>query len=173
MEMSNNENLKEAYNAIVDYHNNIIQNRFVVAGLFLAANGFLAGGYLQTHEPLYQITLITLSLILTFICYMLEVRNRQLADNLWDRGRKLEMSLGLNEDQGFFALLEKQPIGPKYYKGQVRKTEASKKEQKIVSHTNMIFTLYLAVCIFWLIMLGSLFVNWLIVLGKYLVGIVI
>ena len=41
------EDERVVYSAIVDYHNNLVQMRFTVVGLFLAANGFLASGYFQ------------------------------------------------------------------------------------------------------------------------------
>ena len=44
---TNADAIKAAYAAIGAYHNSLVQTRFTIAGLFLAANGLLAGGFSQ------------------------------------------------------------------------------------------------------------------------------
>lgn len=45
------ENLSAGYSSIVGYHNNLMQIRFTVAGLSVAADGFLASAFFQTGSP--------------------------------------------------------------------------------------------------------------------------
>ena len=77
------ENLNAGYDGIVDYHNNLVQIRFTVAGLSIAADGFLASALFNTSAPLFsKIIISVLGIILTFICGMLEIRTFQLLNKL-------------------------------------------------------------------------------------------
>lgn len=139
-----NKNVGMAYQAIVDYHNNLVQIRFTVAGLFLVANGVLATGIFQpSPSRLTWYALPILGMFLAIICLILEVRTYQLLKNLGDRGIKLEEYLGLNEDQGFFYLMRDQPIDPRLFKG--------------ASHTIGFILLYTTICLVWLVIF-SIFV---------------
>jgi hypothetical protein len=147
------DDVRAAYAAVVDYHNNLVQMRFTVAGLFLAANGFLASGFFQSSlSALPRSALPILGLILTAICWLLEVRTYQLLENLGVRGNDLEKSLGLNEDQGFFSIMAHQPIGPRLLPTRLRLPQ-NRGVRSIFSHSVGIGLLYIIIGLFWLIML--------------------
>ena len=74
--------IRAAYSAVVDYHNGLVQTRFTVAGLFFAANGFLALGVFQQSVPaLLRVILSALGVGLAVICLLLELRTYQLVEN--------------------------------------------------------------------------------------------
>ncbi|MFZ5822501.1 MAG: hypothetical protein ACOYYJ_21630 [Chloroflexota bacterium] len=147
------DDLRASYSAIVDYHNNLVQTRFNVAGLFLAANAFLASGFFQRDQNTFpKYTLPTLGLVLTIICWLLELRTYQLLSNLGTRGLELEAELHIAEQHGFFALMRTQPIEPRLL---ILRHRLGKGRfiRFIVSHSFGIGALYLAVGIFWVIAL--------------------
>ena len=145
------ENLSAGYSGIVDYHNNLVQIRFTVAGLSIAADGFLASALFNTSVPLFsKIIISVLGIILTFICGMLEIRTFQLLNRLLKGGYELEKTLGLEEDQGVFSILMQNQIVP-WFVSQSRKGSA-KRGKFIFSHSVMFGLLYLSVFIFWLTM---------------------
>jgi hypothetical protein len=53
------ENLTAGYSSIVDYHNTLVQIRFTVAGLSIAADGFLASALFQADSPVVSKILST------------------------------------------------------------------------------------------------------------------
>lgn len=149
----NFENLGAGYSGIVDYHNNLVQIRFTVAGLSVAADGFLASAFFQTDSvALSRIIISTLGIVLTFICGMLEIRTFQLLNRLAEGGYGIEKDLGLNEEQGVFSILRHNQIIPRFMNKPPRGSKRMKKPF-IFSHTVMFGMLYLCVFIFWLTML--------------------
>ncbi len=147
------EDLTAGYTSIVDYHNTLVQVRFTVAGLSIAADGFLASAIFQTDSPTFSKILIsTLGIILTFICGMLEIRNLQLLMKLLKSGYEIEKILGLNEEQGVFSILMQSQIVPRLLR---KRTKASAKRENgfVFSHSVMFGLLYLCIFIFWLAML--------------------
>jgi hypothetical protein len=148
------QDLSAGYNGIVDYHNNLVQIRFTVAGLSIAADGFLASAIFQTGTPFVSRILISiLGVVLTFICGMLEIRTYQLLTKLLKDGYALEKKLGLNEEQGLFSILMQNQIVPRFLSRSSQAT--TKRWQKIIfSHSVMFGLLYVCIFIFWLIMIG-------------------
>ncbi|HCC78019.1 MAG: hypothetical protein A2X25_00350 [Chloroflexi bacterium GWB2_49_20] len=147
------ENLSTGYNGIVDYHNNLVQIRFTVAGLSIAADGFLASALFQTGSLMFSKILISiLGVVLTFICGMLEIRTYQLLNELLKGGYALEKILGLNEEQGLFSILMHAQIVPRFLSKPL-KGSAKREKKFIFSHSVMFVLLYVCVFIFWLIML--------------------
>jgi len=147
------EDLRATYAAVVDYHNNLVQVRFTVAGLFLAANGFLAAGFFQScvSSPT-RAALPILGIVLAAICWLLEVRTYQLLDNLGAQGLELEGSLGLDKSLGFFSLLAHQPIGPRLLLTRLR-LPTNRGVRYFVSHSFGLGLLYTLIALFWLAML--------------------
>lgn len=145
------DDLRASYGAIVDYHNNLVQMRFNVAGLFLAANAFLASGFFQTGaSSLPWFALPVLGILLAGICWLLELRTYQLLDNLADRGVHIERLLGISTAHGFFALMRSQAIGPRLLITRLR-IPPIKSVRYIVSHSFGIGLLYGVVAAFWTI----------------------
>ena len=110
-----NNNLRAVYNAIIDYHNNLVQTRFTVASLVLAAHGFLAIGFFQNSCEDWSRTLIPiLGIFLVIIFWIMEIRTHCLLKNLGKRGKKIEKILDIERKYGFFSLMKKQPLGPQF-----------------------------------------------------------
>lgn len=146
------ENLIAGYTGIVDYHNNLVQIRFIVAGLSITADGFLAAALFNASAPLFsKIIISALGIILTSICGMLEIRTFQLLNELLKGGYELEKTFGLNEDQGVFSILMQNQIDPRFINKSPK--GAVKSEKFIFSHTIMFGLLYVCIFIFWLIIL--------------------
>jgi len=68
------------------------------------------------------------------------------------RGHDLEASLGLQQSQGFFSLMERQPIGPRLPLTRLR-LPANRVVRYLVSHSFGIGLLYTLIGLFWLMML--------------------
>jgi hypothetical protein len=147
------DDVRAAYTAVVDYHNNLVHMRFTVAGLFLAANGFLASGFFQSSVcALARAALPVLGMVVAAICWLLEVRTYQLLENLGKRGHDLEESLGLQHSQGFFSLMEHQSIAPRLLLTRLR-LPANRVVRYLVSHSFGLGLLYTLIGLFWLVML--------------------
>jgi hypothetical protein len=147
------EELSTGYNGIVEYHNNLVQIRFTVAGLSVAADGFLASAFFQTGSPEFSRMLISiLGLILTFICGMLELRTLQLLMRLLKAGYELEKTMALGEDQGVFSVLTHSQIVPRFLR-KASKMPAGQESRFVFSHSVMFWLLYLCIFVFWTIML--------------------
>jgi hypothetical protein len=147
------ENISTGYSSIVDYHNNLVQIRFTVAGLSVAADGFLASAFFQTGSPEFSKILISiLGLILTFICGMLELRTLQLLMRLLKAGYALEKIMELGEDQGVFSVLMQSQIVPRFLR-KASKMPAGQESKFVFSHSVMFWLLYLCIFVFWTIML--------------------
>ena len=153
------EDLSTGYSGIVDYHNNLVQIRFTVAGLSIAADGFLAGAFFQTDAVvLSRIIISILGLVLTLICGMLEIRTFQLLKKLLKGGYEIEKKLGLNEEQGVFSILMQTQILPRFLNKTLKRP--AKREGKFVfSHSVMFGLLYVCIFIFWLTMLIFVFLK--------------
>jgi hypothetical protein len=150
---TNSEEFSTGYNGIVDYHNSLVQIRFTVAGLSIAADGFLAGALFQANSPmLSQIIVSILGVVLTFICGMLEIRTYQLLNKLLRAGYAIEKNFGLNEEQGLFSILTHSQIMPRFL-SKTSKVSAKNANRFAFSHSVMFGLLYLCIFIFWLIML--------------------
>lgn len=146
------EHLSAGYNGIIDYHDSLVQIRFTVAGLSIAADGFLASAFFQTDSAiLSKIIIAILGLVLTFICGMLEIRTFQLLMKLLKGGYELEKVFGLKEDQGMFSILMQNQLAPRFISKPLK--GSAKRQKFIFSHSVMFGLLYVCVFIFWLLML--------------------
>jgi hypothetical protein len=153
------ENLNTGYSSIVDYHNNLVQIRFTVAGLSVAADGFLASAFFQTGSPEFSRILIAiLGLILTFICGMLELRTLQLLMKLLKAGYALEKTMGLGADQGVFSVLMQSQIVPRFLK-KFSNAPADQENRFVFSHSVMFWFLYICIFVFWAIMIILVFLK--------------
>lgn len=153
------EDLSAGYSGIVDYHNNLVQIRFTVAGLSIAADGFLASAFFQTDSVvLSRIIISILGIVLTFICGMLEIRTFQLLNKLLKGGYEIEKILGLNEEQGMFSILMQTQVLPRFLSKPLKRP-AKWGGKFIFSHSVMFGMLYVCVFIFWLTMLLFVFLK--------------
>ena|SRR3972149_5213920 len=86
---------KEVYRSVVDYHNSLVLMRFTVAGLYLAGSAFLINALFCNTQPCWgtKITVCFMGLLLTLIVFIIEVRTRCLLKNLGEFGIKIEEKL--------------------------------------------------------------------------------
>jgi len=165
-------NLSTIYDAIVGYHNTLVQVRFTIAGLYLAATGFLVNSWFSTVNQKSNYILIPfLGISLTLICWLLEVRTKHLLKNLGERGIMIEKRMYLDYI-GFFELMGHQPFPAQwpFKKSDIPSSEFSK---CIVSHTFGFNLIYVVILIFWIVifftssvvlfLIGTLF-NWIVFL---------
>jgi len=77
------DNLRTEYTALSSYFNTVISFRFTTIGLYLAAVGFIVSGSISTEKAF-------LLLGLSFILWLMDLRNRTLFYNLAERGMQIE-----------------------------------------------------------------------------------
>ncbi len=85
------ENLRTEYAAVHEYHGQLVNSRFTIAGLYVAAIGFLAGAVLgrDTAWPA-RASGSVFALWLTLCLWILELRSRALFENIAHRAIEIE-----------------------------------------------------------------------------------
>lgn len=150
---TSSDDLRAIYAATTNYHVGLVQVRFSVVGLFLAANGFLAIGFFQPGESTVgRIALPVIAFLITFIFYMLEVRNFHIIENLDRLGRDLEKRMGVAEEMGFFSLMSNMKVGALLIPTLIR-LRVQKNVYTIFSHSFWISMIYILIGLFWALML--------------------
>jgi hypothetical protein len=135
------ETLRTVFDAIVDYHNNMTQTRFTIAGLYIAATGFLASSWFSgSVRKEFFILIPIVGFFFTVICWLLEFRTRHLLDNVGRKGIAIERLLGVR--RGFFARMETQPYS-------IKLPFDGPKIRYTVGHTLSLNLLYAITSIFW------------------------
>ncbi len=145
-------NFMATYKIIVKSHNALVQVRFTVAGLYLAATGFLVNSWFSIdHQRFFYFIIPMLGIILAVSCWLLEIRTNQLLKNFLDRGYKIEGLMKVNPEIGFFELMTKQPRGPTipFIDKEISPPKVSRKY--IVSHSIGFSLLYSAILAFWVL----------------------
>lgn len=140
------------YDAIVSYHNTLVQIRFAVASLFIAAVAFLVAalvGDMKWHG--HSVLLPIVGMVITGVAWIIELRTTQLLDNLAALGREME-DAGLVKGKGFFHLMVgPQPIGVRWplrtYKAPPQ--NQNRTVRRLISHSFALNTVYLVFAIFW------------------------
>jgi hypothetical protein len=143
-------NTNVTYESIVSYHNTLVQIRFAVASLFIAAVAFLVAalvGDMKWHG--HKVLLSIVGLVVTAVAWIIELRTTQLLDNLAARGRELEEKANCS---GFFHLMTvPQPIGVRWplrsYKEPPKNENSA--ARRLISHSFALNTVYLVFVIFW------------------------
>jgi hypothetical protein len=138
----------------VDYHNSLVQTRFTIAGLYIAATGFLASSWFATlgrqRSGTYWLIPL-LGVILTLACWLLEIRTYQLLRNLGSTGEKIEDKLKIQHALRFFApLMSFQKVRP-WLPFTSRELPEWKigKDRHLVSHSFGLNILYASIFLFW------------------------
>lgn len=103
------------HRACVDYHTALVNSRFTIAGLYVAAAGFVAGAAFKDEITWdFRAGISLLATWLTLCLWILELRSRALFTNLAQRGIEIERSIwGLTGERamvGFFTRQHKPPI---------------------------------------------------------------
>lgn len=144
--------LRMIFAAIVDYHTSLVQTRFAIAALYLAATGFLASSWFNGATGQRSSVLIPiLGMFFTLVCWGLEIRTVQLMRNLARKGMAVERLLGLR--RGFFALMRKQPFA-------ARLPFRGPEIRPWLSHTLSLNALYAATSAFWFVVLEWRALDW-------------
>ena len=148
------DDLLAIYSAFVDYHNNLVHMRFTVAGLYLAASGFLVGALFSGRDWCgTKLSVTLLGLALTAIAWLLEIRTYCLLENLAKKGIQIEKKLQLGGISGFFELMSDQPLSPRLPFIRIRLTRCPKLVRYVVSHSLGLDLLYFCLAMFWFLTL--------------------
>jgi hypothetical protein len=167
--METTETWRAVYDAIVDYHNNLVHMRFTVAGLYIAATGFLANSWFgDQRQPQAILSIPILGITLTLICLLLEKRTTQLLENLDERGLRIERRKRVGSRIGFFALMKEQELEASLPFIRPRRHEPSRAQRLepptrlqrallrvrhyFISHTFGLDMLYVSILAFWISM---------------------
>ncbi|MBM3212678.1 hypothetical protein FJZ33_10685 [Candidatus Poribacteria bacterium] len=165
------EDIRSEYASIVNYHTSLVGSRFTIAGLFVAASGFLISAIFNKDASwLMRLGISTLALWLTICLWILELRSRCLYNNVAHRGIEIEHRYwGLTGKEwysGFFSRQYKEPptlddkaeeIPPRPEPDRPRLGWAKKPLplfiSKRISHSMGLYLLYAGSGVFWIIVL--------------------
>ena len=85
------ENLRMEYSAVFNYHNDLVKSRFTIAGLYMAAMGFVAGAVFKSDSTLIgQLVGSMFGWWMALCLWIIELRSRCLYTNLAHRGIDIE-----------------------------------------------------------------------------------
>jgi len=85
------ENLRMEYSAVVNYHNDLVKSRFTIAGLYIAAIGFVAGAVFKENSTLIgQLVGSMFAWWIALCLWIVELRSRSLYTTLAHRGKDIE-----------------------------------------------------------------------------------
>lgn len=108
------EDIRAEYSAITSYHTSLVTSRFTIAGLYVAAIGFIASAVLSNGATDFAKIFGSLFAIWLTIClWILELRSRCLYGNVAHRGIEIEHEYwglkGQSWYRGFFSRQYKEP----------------------------------------------------------------
>jgi len=85
------DNIRTEYESVVEYHGSTVSSRFTIAGLYVAAIGFIASAvFAENATWLARVVGPALAWWLTVCIWILELRSRALYTNLAHRGIDIE-----------------------------------------------------------------------------------
>jgi hypothetical protein len=170
------EDIRSEYAAVVEYHGSTVSSRFTIAGLYVAAIGFIAAAVLDKDAAwLTRAGGSALAWWLTACLWILELRSRALYTNLAHRGIEIEHRqwglVGKEWYDGFFSRQYKEaptaeadslgvPEKPGWDRPKIAwmKKPLSEKVSRFISHSWGFDLLYAGSWLFWSIVLAvSLF----------------
>lgn len=174
--ISEPDDIRAEYAAVVEYHGSTVSSRFTIAGLYVAGIGFIASAVLDKDAVwLARAGGSALAWWLTVCLWILELRSRALYTNLGHRGIDIEHRrwglVGREWYEGFFSRQYKEPPTADSEKSDVpaqpgwdrpkiawMKKPLSEKASRLISHSWGFDLLYGGSWIFWTVALGvSLF----------------
>jgi len=108
------EDVRAEYEAVLSYHTALVNSRFTIAGLYVAAVGFLASAIFNKDVTwVGRAAASGLACWLTLCLWVLELRSRALYTNLAQRGIDIEHRywnlVGNDWYQGFFSRQYREP----------------------------------------------------------------
>jgi len=162
------EEARAEHKACVDYHTALVNSRFTITGLYVAAMGFLASAlFKQDVDWSMRAAGSILACWFTICLWILELRSRALFTNIAHRGIEIERRYwGLTEKElqsGFFSRQHKTPLKHDEEKATQAYRRAnpdrpylgwsnkplSTKISRFISHSLGLDLLYLGGLIFW------------------------
>jgi len=108
------EEARAEYSACVGYHTALVNTRFTILGLYIAAMAFIAGAVFTPDISLdFRAAISLLACLLTVCVWILELRSHSLVTDIAYRGTEIERNYwklnGENSNSGFFSRQHKLP----------------------------------------------------------------
>ncbi len=162
------EDIRQEYSAVVGYHSFLVNSRFTIAGLYVAAIGFLAGAVLANDTTwITRACGSALASWITLSLWIIELKSRALLTNVAHRGIDIEHQYWdlVNNKwyDGFFSRQYKEPPKHDYENDKAArymepdrpifgwfKKPISHKFAKYISHSMGLDLLYAGSGVFWL-----------------------
>lgn len=172
-EDQSSDNARTEYNAVAKFHSALLNSRFTIAGLYVAAIGFF-GGALIKPEITWGVRAIgaTFAIWLTLCLWILELRTRAIFSNIVHRGIEIEHEVWNLVDEnwytGFFSRQYKEPPNWNHTDPLPRRLDPdrptlgwglrpmSPKLSRLINHSMGLDLLYAGSSFFWL---GTLIIS--------------
>jgi hypothetical protein len=175
------DNLRIEYSAVVNYHNDLVKSRFTIAGLYIAAIGFVVGAVFKESSTITcQLICSMFACWIAFCLWIIELRSRGLYTSLAMRGKDIEHRhwnlTGPDWYEGFFSRQHKEKPAqneieyagnvsekPEYDRMKIAWMQNKLPESicKYISHSWGFDLLYAGTGLFWFIMFIVSFVKFL------------
>jgi hypothetical protein len=148
------ETLRTIHDEITHMYAALARMRFTIAGLYLAATGFLASTWfagLRGGISASYYLIPALGFVVTLICWLMEVRTLQLILNLEHKGAQVEQRLKVDGKLTLFMMRAGYPLPPRL--PFTARLPVPKLLQRFASHSFGLNALYASVAVFWILAL--------------------
>ena len=148
------ETLRTMFSAINHSYAALARMRFTIAGLYLAATGFLASSWFSSagdRRSFAYYLIPALGFVVTLICWLLEIRTFQLIMNLEHKGAQIETKLNLDGNLTIFMMRGGYPLQPRV--PFTARRSVPRVLQRFVSHSFGLNALYASIAGFWVLAL--------------------
>jgi hypothetical protein len=148
------ETLRTLIDIITHMYAGLARMRFTIAGLYLAATGFLASSWFAGVRDGFSASyylIPALGFVVTLICWLLEIRTFHLILNLEDKGAKVEKKLSVDGKLTLFMMRGGYPLPPRLPFSARR--PVPKSLHRFVSHSFGLNALYASIAAFWVLAL--------------------
>ena len=148
------ETLRTIHDEITRMYSALAQMRFTIAGLYLAATGFLASAWFAglrdgITSAFYLIP--ALGFVVTLVCWVMEIRTFHLILNLEHKGAEAEQRLHVDGKLTLFMMRAGYPLPPRL--PFTTRRSVPKILQRFVSHSFGLNALYASIAAFWVLAL--------------------
>ena len=150
-----NDTLRTIHDEITRMYSALAQMRFTIAGLYLAATGFLASAWfagLRDGITSAYYLIPALGFVVTLACWLMEIRTFHLILNLEHKGAEAEQRLRVDGKLTLFMMRSGYPLQPRL--PFTAKLAVPKALQRFVSHSFGLNTLYASIAAFWVLALA-------------------
>ena len=146
--------LRTILTAITHEYAALARMRFTIAGLYLAATGFLAStwfaGLSDGISSRYYL-IPALGFVVTLVCWLMEIRTLQIIQNLENKGAAIEKRLNVDGKLTLFMMSGGYPVPPKV--PFTSRIPVPSLLRRFVSHSFGLNTLYASIAAFWVLAL--------------------